>query len=288
LPFFYIGGDKVEIKKILNNNAVISSKDKQEIIVIGRGIAFKKHMGDKIDPKQIDKIFTLENEDTRNKFKTLISDMPIEYMELAEKIIAYAKMKLGKKLNDSIYIHLTDHIYFAIERYKNNLPIKNGLLWETKQFYKEEYEIGIEALNMICEQFGVILPEDEAGFLALHIVNAELNEEMPVLKNITKVMQEILTIVRYHFKMEFQENSLPYYRFITHLKFFAQRLVKGNHYNSTTDNDLYEVIKAKYPEAYSCSQKIKKFIENSYIYQLTSEEMIYLTIHIERVVKNNK
>ncbi|MBT2725314.1 BglG family transcription antiterminator LicT [Bacillus sp. ISL-46] len=277
----------MKIEKILNNNAVISTKDKQEVIIIGRGIAFNKRVGDDIDEQLIDKIFTLENEDIMKKFKTLIADMPIEYMEISEKIIAYAKMKLGKKLNDSIYIHLTDHIHFAIERIKSNLPIKNGLLWETKQLYKDEYEIGLEALNMICEQFGVILPEDEAGFLALHFVNAELGEEMPVVQSMTKVMQEILTIVRYHFKIEFNENSLPFYRFITHLKFFAQRLVKGNHYNSTSDDDLYDVIILKYPEAYKCSQKIKKFIENSYTYQLTNEEMIYLTIHIERVVKNN-
>ena len=281
------GGYKVKIARILNNNAVISTKDKQEIIIIGRGIAFKKQVGEEVDQEQIDKIFTLENEDIMKKFKTLIADMPIEYMEISEKIIAYAKMKLGKKLNDSIYIHLTDHIYFAIERYRNNLPIKNGLLWETRQLYKEEYEIGLEALNMVCEQFGVILPEDEAGFLALHIVNAELNEEMPIVKNMTKVMQEILTMVKYHFKIEFNENSLPFYRFITHLKFFAQRLVKGNHYNSTTDDGLYHVIQEKYPEAHKCSQKIKKFIESSYTYELTDEEMIYLTIHIERVVKSN-
>ncbi|PKG24695.1 BglG family transcription antiterminator LicT [Niallia nealsonii] len=277
----------MKIEKILNNNAVISIKDKQEIIVIGRGVAFNKRIGDEINEQQIDKIFTLEDEDIMKKFKTLISDMPIEYMELSEKIIAYAKMKLGKKLSDSIYIHLTDHIHFAIERYKKNLPIKNGLLWETRQLYKDEYEVGLEALNMICEQFGVILPEDEAGFLALHIVNAELNEEMPVVQSMTKIMQEILTVVRYHFKMEFNENSLTFYRFITHLKFFAQRLVRGNHYNSTSDDDLYHVIKLKYPEAHKCSQKIKKFIESSYTYELTDEEMIYLTIHIERVVKNN-
>jgi beta-glucoside operon transcriptional antiterminator len=277
----------VKIDRILNNNAVISTKEEQEVIIIGRGLAFNKRVGDVIEKHQIDKIFTLENEDTMKKFKTLIADMPIEYMDISEKIIAYAKEKLGKKLNDSIYIHLTDHIHFAIERYKNNLPIKNGLLWETRQLYKEEYEIGLEALNMVCEQFGVILPEDEAGFLALHIVNAELNEEMPVVKNMTKVMQEILTIVRYHFKLEFNENSLTFYRFITHLKFFAQRLVKGNHYNSTTDDDLYNVIKLKYPEANKCSKKIKRFIEGSYTYELTDEEMIYLTIHIDRVVKNN-
>ncbi|USL27475.1 BglG family transcription antiterminator LicT [Priestia megaterium] len=277
----------MKVERVLNNNAVISTKEKQEVIIIGRGIAFNKRVGDDINEQLIDKIFTLENEDTIKKFKTLIADLPIEYMDISEKIIAYAKIKLGKKLNERIYIHLTDHIHFAIERYKDNLPIKNGLLWETKQLYKEEYEIGLEALNMICDQFGIILPEDEAGFLALHIVNAELNEEMPVVKNMTKVMQEILTIVRYHFKLEFNENSLTFYRFITHLKFFAQRLVKGNHYNSATDDDLYHVIKVKYPVAHKCSQKIKKFIESSYTYELTDEEMIYLTIHIERVVKNN-
>ncbi|WP_419881507.1 BglG family transcription antiterminator LicT [Peribacillus sp. B-H-3] len=277
----------MKIGKILNNNAVISVKDNQETIIVGRGIAFNKRVGEDINEQQIDKIFTLENEDIMKKFKTLISNMPIEYMELSENIISYAKIKLGKKLNDSIYIHLTDHIHFAIERFKKNMPIKNGLLWETKQLYKDEYEIGLEALNMICEQFGVILPEDEAGFLALHFVNAELGEEMPVVQSMTKVMQEILTIVRYHFKIEFNEDSLAYYRFITHLKFFAQRLVKGNHYNSSTDEDLYHVIKNKYPDGFSCSLKIKKFIENSYTYELTDEEIIYLTIHIERVVKNN-
>ena len=277
----------MKIEKILNNNAVISTKNEEEIIIIGRGLAFNKRVGDDINKQQIDKIFTLENEDIMKNFKTLIADMPIEYMEISEKIIAYAKMKLGKKLNDSIYIHLTDHIHFAIQRFKNNLPIKNGLLWETRQIYKEEYEIGLEALNMICEQFGVILPEDEAGFLALHIVNAELDEEMPVIKDMTQVMQEILTIVKYHFKFEFNENSLTFYRFITHLKFFAQRLVKGNHYKSSVDDDLYEVIKLKYPNAYKCTEKIKKFIESNYTYKLTEEEMLYLTIHIERIVKDN-
>ncbi|USL39561.1 BglG family transcription antiterminator LicT [Priestia megaterium] len=277
----------MNIKRILNNNSVISIKEKQEVIIIGRGIAFNKRVGDDINEQLIDKIFTLENEDTMKKFKTLIAGMPIDYMEISEKIITYAKMKLGKKLNDSIYIHLTDHIHFAIQRYKNNLPIKNGLLWEIRQLYKDEYEVGLEALNMVCEQFGIILPEDEAGFIALHIVNAELNEEMPVVKDMTKVMQEILTMVKYHFKIEFNENSLPYYRFITHLKFFAQRLVKSNHYNSPTDDGLYHVIQEKYPESHKCSRKIKKFIESSYTYELTDEEMIYLTIHIERVVKHN-
>jgi len=278
----------VKIEKVLNNNAIVALKDNQEMIVIGRGIAFQKRPGDVVSEEHIDKIFTLQNEDIQEHFKTLISSIPIEYMKVSEDIIAYAKLKLGKKLNDSIYLHLTDHIYFAVERYKNNLPIKNALIWETKQLYKEEYEIGLEALNIICDRFGVILPEDEAGFLALHLVNAALNEEMPNIRSMTQVMQEILTIIKYHFKTDLNENSLNFYRFVTHLKFFAQRLVKGNHYKSNNDDELFKMIQKKYPEAYKCTQKIRKFIENNYTYQLTDEEMMYLTIHIERMAYNTE
>ncbi|MDQ0169671.1 beta-glucoside operon transcriptional antiterminator [Paenibacillus tundrae] len=284
LSFSVYWSDKVKIEKVLNNNAVVAMNDEQEVIIIGRGIAYQKRAGDIVSEQHIDKIFTLQNEDIQENFKALISSIPLEYMKVSEEIIAYAKLKLGKKLNESIYLHLTDHIHFAIERYRKNLPIRNGLIWETKQLYKEEYEIGLEALNMICDQFGVILPEDEAGFMALHFVNAALNEEMPNIKSMTQVMQEILTIIKYHFKIDFDENSLTFYRFVTHLKFFAQRLVKGKHYKSNNDDELFLMIQKKYPAAHKCSEKIKKFIESNYTYQLTDEEMMYLTIHIERVV----
>ncbi|WP_223701172.1 BglG family transcription antiterminator LicT [Sutcliffiella deserti] len=275
----------MKISKILNNNVIVSIKDDQEVIVMGRGLAFNKRVGEDIDEDKVEKIFTLEDQDITKKFKTLIADIPMEYMELTEDIILFAKQKLGKELNDSIYISLTDHIHFAIERYNQNLPIKNGLLWETKNLYKEEFEIGLEALNKICDRFNVILPEDEAGFIALHIVNAQFNEDMTNTVDMTKVIQDVLTIVKYSFKIEFDESSLNYHRFITHLKFFAHRLVKGEHHKNGQEDDLLNVIINKFPDAYQCSLKIKKFVEKQYRYELTEEELLYLTIHIERVVK---
>ncbi|WP_090844010.1 BglG family transcription antiterminator LicT [Alkalicoccus daliensis] len=278
----------MKIRKILNNNVVVSDKDNQEVIVMGRGIAFNKRNGELIDEEKAEKVFTLEDADIIKKFKTLLADIPVEYMELSERVINYAKVHLGKKLNDSIYISLTDHLHFAIERYHDNIAIKNALLWETKHLYKEEFSVGMEALNMVFDQFNVILPEDEAAFIALHLVNAQLNEDMTNVMDMTKVIQDILTIVKYNFKMDFDEDSLSYYRFLTHLKFFAHRLVKGTHYTGQSEDDLLEVIKAKYPEAYRCSQKIKVFVDKQHGYELMEEEMLYLTIHIERVVKTTK
>ncbi|MFJ9288455.1 BglG family transcription antiterminator LicT [Bacillus halotolerans] len=275
----------MKIAKVINNNVIsVVNEQGNELVIMGRGLAFQKKSGDEVDEARIEKVFTLDNKDVSEKFKTLLYEIPIECMEVCEDIISYAKLQLGKKLNDSIYVSLTDHINFAIQRNKKGLDIKNALLWETKRLYKDEFAIGKEALHMVKNKTGVSLPEDEAGFIALHIVNAELNEEMPNIMNITKVMQEILSIVKYHFNIEFDEESLHYYRFVTHLKFFAQRLFNGT-YLESQDDFLLETVKEKYHRAYDCTKKIKAYMEQEYEHKFTRDELLYLTIHIERIVK---
>ena len=277
----------MKIAKVINNN-VISVIDAQnhELVIMGRGIAFQKRPGDLVDESKIEKTFKLDNKDVSEKFKTLLYDVPMEYMDVSERIISYAKEKLGKKLNDSIYVSLTDHITFAIERCQKGLIISNPLLWEIKRIYADEYAIGLKAITKIQEMLGITLPQDEAGFIAMHIVNAELNEEMPNVVNMTKLIQDILNIVKYHFKIELDEESLNYFRFLTHLKFFAQRLYTDSPYNNE-DDFLYEMVKEKQKEAFACVEKIRDFIKKTHNHQLTKEEMAYLTIHIERVVNRS-
>lgn len=254
-----------------------------ELIVMGRGLAFKKKAGDSVDEANIEKVYKMENKDVSERFKTLLYEIPMEYMEMTDAIIEFGRNTLGKKLNESIYVSLTDHIHFAVERHQKGHDIKNALLWEIKRLYREEYFIGKEALNIIQQKLGIILPEDEAGFIALHFVNAELNEEMPNIVNITKVIQEVLNIVKYHFKIELDEDSLIYYRFVTHLKFFAQRMFSQNYMNGD-DDFLFNVVKEKYKDAYACTEKVRDFISKKYEYELTNEEMLYLTLHIARII----
>jgi len=288
LIFFVKEVIKIRIEKILNNNVVTSINDNnEEIIVMGRGIAFRKKVKDIIVEKNIEKIFTLSNPNMNNKFIELISSIPLEYTVISEEIIRYAKEKTGKKFNESIYISLTDHIYNAIDRHKQGIRVTNGLSWETKRLYSEEYEVGIEALEIIKKEFDITLSEDEAAFIALHFVNANLNEEMPILMEITKLIQEILNIVKYNFNIEFDLESLSYYRFITHLKFFAQRLFNNKINEKDEENDLFYIIKEKYNESYKCVMKIQKFILERYKYDLSKEEMLYLIIHIQKLISKN-
>lgn len=277
-------GDRMKIEKVYNNNVVSAyNEENTELVIMGKGLAFQKKPGDEIEEEKIEKVFTLKNNDISERFKSLLYEVSLELMEVAEEIIKLAKSKLGRELNDSIYISLTDHINFAIERNKKGLDIKNALLWEIKKLYKDEFSIGLEALYMIKEKLEVTLPEDEAGFIAMHIVNAELNEEMPNIVNITKTMQDILKIVKYHFGLEFNEESLNFFRFVTHLKFFAQRLYSQT-YMESDDDFLFEAVKNKHKDAFECTEKINDYVKRQFDYELTNDEKLYLTVHIERVV----
>lgn len=273
----------MKVHKILNNNVIVTLDDKgKELILTGRGIGFKKREGDLIDINLIEKQFSLNNKDILPKFNELLSEIPLEVLTTSQIIINHAKEFMESKLQDSIYISLTDHIHFAIERHKQGFDIPNGFLWEIKKFYPKEFQIGLYALSVIKKRLGIELPEDEAGFITFHIINAQLNGTMPNIVNMTKIMREILNIVKYHFRIEYDEDCLSYQRFVTHLKFFAQRILsKGT--QTQQDSSLYEIVRQKYDQAYLCTKQIDLHLIQQYQHPLTDDESLYLTIHIERL-----
>ncbi|PGU17528.1 BglG family transcription antiterminator LicT [Bacillus thuringiensis] len=278
----------MEVKRNLNNNVVITEdKNGKEIIVMGKGIGYQKSKGDVIDASKVNKIFRIANQDISNKLQELLNNIPIDHMKLSDEIIGYAQRKLGKKLNEGIYISLSDHMHTAIQRIKEGIQIKNALLWEIKRFYKDEFHIGMKALDIIEKETHIRLPDDEAGFIAFHIVNAQLHKEQPIVHEITQLIQEVLTIVRVHFGIEIIEESVSSYRFISHLKFFASRLITNSTYSDEADEELLEIIKNKYVKEFECVSKIQLFIQKKYGYYLSSNEMIYLTIHVSKVVRES-
>lgn len=276
------------IDKVIGNNLVRSFDEKgKEILIMGCGIGFNKKAGQEVDAEKVEKIYSVEDKQHSNKLMTLLSGIPIEHIQTSNEIISYAKCSLGKKLNDNIFISLTDHISFAIERHAQGVEFKNALLWEIKRFYNHEFLIGKEALNIIKRRLGVELNEDEAASIALHIVNAEMNSRnMDETVQITKLINDIIKIIKYNYGMELDEYSLHYERFITHLKFFAQRLFSGKHMKEE-DAEFYAMMRKKHQSVYECVEKIRDYILKEYGHQLSEEEMLYLSVHIKRITDEN-
>ena len=271
------------IQKVINNN-VISAYDvnQQEIVIMGKGIGFKAHTGELIDESKIEKVFRIENENLSRQFQELLENIPLEHMQLTSDIISYAIKNLNVQLNQNIYITLTDHINFAIQRQSQGIQLKNALLWETKKFYHQEYLMGKYAVDLLNEKLGTEFTEDESGFIALHFVNAEYNTKINDTFEMTNMIQKILELVRLEMGIEFDEESLHYERFITHLKFLVQRLYR-HELLKDEEIEFARMMENKYPKEYECSKHIAEYIEKEYGSEIASEEIMFLAIHIKRV-----
>ncbi|WP_242877145.1 BglG family transcription antiterminator LicT [Fusibacter sp. 3D3] len=272
---------------MINNNLVRShNEDGIEVLVIGCGLGFKKKSGDVIETSLIEKIYMIQDKKTSNQLIELLSSIPNEHIQTANAIVSYAKEALDCKINDSIYISLTDHLSYAIQRYEEGIHFKNALLWEIKKYYNKEYKVGLEALNIIEARLKIRLTEDEAGYIALHLVGASLKVGNVVEStDMLGMIQNILQIVKYQLNIEFDEESIHYERFLTHLKFFAQRVI--NNKELEDDNEaLIKTIKKEYEREYKCATKIRAYIKLNYAKVLTDTELIYLTVHIKRIAMN--
>lgn len=280
----------MEIVKILNNNfAIVKENDEIEKIIMGKGICFGKKVGSKVEEGKIDKIFYLQDKVQAARFEELIMKLPLEHIKLAERIIDEARLVLGKIISDVSYISLADHISFSIKRFKEGFNIRNSLLWDIQMFYPDEYKFGLTALDLIEEEFAIRLPDDEAGFIALHIVNADQKHEDDNMYYITKVIKDITNIVKYTYNKNFDVASLSYHRFITHLRFFVQRtLANKENINENQYNDLLTMIKEKYAMAYGCVMKIEEYLKKECALLITDDEKVYLSIHIERAMNSDK
>lgn len=279
-----MGSKRWFVKNAINNNVVCARNERnQERILVGKGIGFHAKPGDEVDPAKIEKEFFLKSKNVTGKLYALLAQTPELYMEIADDIMKRAEAVLGKELDEAVLLHLIDHISFAVSRMKQGLDFKNVLLWEIKSFYPKEFEVAQYGLTLIEEKTGEVLTEDEAGSIAMHIVNAEFDyQDMNDSVRMTELIHKIISVVRYQYHMNFDEESVHFVRFVTHLKFFAKRLFTDKMLDGD-DRDFQELIRSQYAESYNCAGKIAKFIWDDYQIAVPEEELVYLTVYIRRI-----
>lgn len=272
------------------NNSVLLTKDKQgrEVVVMGNGIAFSVRPGDKIDESKIEKTFVIENGKSPDDVVSTLSDMSKTEIDIVDQIIRDATEVLKTNFSNYLYLALGDHIHYALQRYDEDTELSNPLLWEIEHIYPEEFKIALQALNTILEFTGKLLKKDEAGYIALHFVNAQQNHlALADTKKIPKIIKQIIQIVEYHYAIELNKNSISYQRFLVHLKFFAQQIIQGKNIQ-TTELSIFDSLKEKWTKSYSCVMKIDAFIQRQYKKKISEDECFYLMVHIQRITGNEE
>ena len=275
------------VKKINNNVAFAIDESGEQCIVTGKGIGFGKFP------------INIENSDDRieeiyysNKFTdidNLFKDLPVEIINITKKIIDNGERILNKNIYGSILYALSDHIYYSVERSKNDLYLSNNLQFEIKHLYPKEMRVGLEGIKIINEAFDVSLGEDEAAFIALHFVNADIKGDISSNKasEITDIIKSIINIIKYTLKIEIDFDSIYFSRFVSHLRYFIIRQI-NNKSLKNENADLYELAKVKYGDINNCVLKISEYLYENYKWNVSIDEKLYLILHIFKLENKNE
>lgn len=279
----------MKVVKILNNNAaVVVDENGAESVVMGKGIAYKAKNGEDISGQDIDKVFTLDDRSQLARYSKLLSEIPEPVFELSQKHIEKAKQKLNRKLQNSLYLSLADHLNSMIARGIVHAYIKNNMIWDIKRMYQDEFKISRELIDEFNQLYGTVYDEHEAATITLHFVNATIESDYDTTVKITRLISDVLNIVKYHFMIEYDEESYSYYRFVIHLRFLAQRIFQEA---MLDDDDINKALRQQmtghYEDAFLCADKVKLFVIEHYGYSFTEQECLFLAIYIIKVVNES-
>lgn len=269
-----------QIVKIFNNNVILAKQNKQEMILVSRGIGFGKKKGELIDvdSKTIEKVFHQRDEDGSSKYLKMIPQYKKEVIGVSEEIISEGKKILGP-LSPNIHMALVDHITFALDRIHMGLPIENPFTQEIILLYHKEYEVAELAATLLKERLGIDIGDDEKGFIALHLHSAHMNKTIRETMKDTRLFKACLDIVLEETGEKHENNSYMYQGFIPSLK----AILNLSRQKKTIKNPLRKEIKNKIKTSYSIAKKIGALVEKETNVTLSEDMMAYIAMDIEKI-----
>lgn len=272
----------MEIIKIFNNNSVAAmSEELGDIILTGSGIGFQKKIGDTVEENRIEKTYIFQD-GQRKRFEQSIKTVPTVYFEITDEIVKRATAQLKSDFSGEIFLAISDYISFAIKRKNENIKLTNLVLSEVKYMYQKEYQVGLWAIDLIEKRVGIKLDSDEAGYIALYLVNFSLYRANHNANKIITLTKDILNVIRDTMKISWDEDTLDYARITMHLKYLAERIISEEQASKEDTTASIRKMLKEDTRLSLCINRIVKMIKKSYDYSLSPDEQTYLCIHIKQ------
>ncbi|WP_440711109.1 PRD domain-containing protein [Herbiconiux sp. YIM B11900] len=268
------------VRRVLNNSVVDALDDSlQEVIVFGKGLGFHSKPGESIDESLIEKVFRLDDDAASRHFASIVGSIPAEILSATADLVTRARAELSSKISDSLYASLADHLSFAVQRAREGGDFTVPLAVEVRRFYPTEYAFAKSAVTELNTRLEVELPPEEAISIALHVINAQVGGAADSAARLMELTHAILEIVRLHYGLDYEEDSPAYLRFVTHLRFFAQRVLLGETVQRD-DAELLRILREQKPEAFASVDKVDAFVMRSHGHAMSASEKVYIGLHI--------
>jgi len=273
---------KCQIIRVLNNNVVLV-KDKAnagEAILVGRGIGYGRKKYDDVEYQQtqIEKSFQTLDIQMKSEYLKLLEQVDRKIIGLCGEIIAEAESVLGE-MDSYIHLLLSNHVGFALERLKNQMKITNPFLYEIKVLYPLEFEIAKYAAKKISEHTNILVPESEAGFIAIYFHSAIKNKSIKETLKETRILREVIEIIESGIEHKINPEDHSYFRLINHLRAVLSRITN----QKCVCNPIIETIKERFDHSFEIAKRIGTHIKEYKETDITEDELGYMAIHIERL-----
>ena len=275
-----------EIIKVLNNNTILAKKDNLEVIVMYKGIGFAKKTGDLLEiPSQAKKYFMQKNNSSQSRFDHIMEYIDPLYLEISDEILKIANDKFakkGQKVDYSILLPLADHIFFTIKRMHENIMPSNPFIYDIQLLFPDEYDVALQAREVIKKHVSMTINNDEVGFITLHIHSAISSHKVGESMEATRTIHEQILQLQKDLNIEIDVQSISYVRLMNHIKFLIIRM----NTDEKLQMDISEFTKEKFPFAYEQACRMCDALSKALKKELPETEVGYLALHLVRILSS--
>lgn len=100
----------------------------------------------------------------------------VKNTRILKELVKLIETQIGTSIpKDLTYSRLIHHLRGAIDRIETGYQVVNPLLEALKKDLKESFEIAVLLKKKIESEYGITVPEDEVGFMAIHIDRLKRN-----------------------------------------------------------------------------------------------------------------
>lgn len=270
------------IEKVLNHNVLLAVKeeDKQEYLLMGKGIGFGKKIAERIRPGEDTKVYSLVDIKNAKATTTSVKEITPIYLEAAGMLLDEAEKRMGK-VDRSVLIPLADHIDFAVKRIKETGEISNPLCMDIQVLFHMEYKVAEKIQPFLKEQEGIVMSESELGYIALHIHSAITEQNVSASMQVAKCVRECIQMIEEEIGHKIPVTTLSYNRLMNHVRYMVLRAEQKEKIRLCMNDYMELHFKKSYRMAAYICEEMGKNLET----RLDENEIGYLAMHIQRCME---
>ncbi|WP_339060410.1 glucose PTS transporter transcription antiterminator GlcT [Tepidibacillus marianensis] len=277
-------GKRYQIVKVLNNNTLLVNDEQgNETILLGKGIGFNRKIGEQLNEEQwIEKVFTLSTKTNQQAILDVLNEIDDRTLNAIHDMIRTIEEKSNLIFTEPFLLSFIDHVSFTMKRLKQGIKISNPFLFEIQTLYPDDYSLALHGLQILEQSLELEIPQDEAGFIALHLHSLRTNTSISKMNQFSSLINRLIHVIEEELKIEIDRHSIDYARLVSHIRFAIERTEREQ--NLGENHPLSTLLQREYPVCYNISWKLVKIMQNSLKAEIPEAESSYLTLHIRRIL----